>query len=73
VEAHTQVLTKWTVEQLAGLRHSNGRPVVQLHGNHAFIDDAAKSQSKLGQGSIVNFQVMHQPIRRVDVQATAAI
>lgn len=34
IQQHVWALTRWTYEQLAGLRHSNGGPVVRVYGKH---------------------------------------
>lgn len=34
IEAHTAALRAWLYEQLSGLRHSNGAPLLRILGRH---------------------------------------
>lgn len=52
VQRHTEALRAWLYARLAGLRHSNGAPLLRIMGRHA--DDAAGSR----QGATFNFQLL---------------
>jgi molybdenum cofactor sulfurtransferase len=52
VQAHVASLTEWLYARLAGLKHSNGAPVVAVFGKHGRPD------SRQVQGGIVNFEVL---------------
>lgn len=54
ITRHVQALTRHLYQELAALKHSNGKPVVWIHGKHSA--DARESKAK--QGSIVNFNVL---------------
>lgn len=65
MEAHTQSLTHWTAQQLQGLAHGNGAPLVRLYGAHApaassaaATDPNTSGAAQLQQGSILNFSVL---------------
>lgn len=49
VEDHVESLRSWTYQQLCGLRHSNGVPLLKLFGAHA--------EGPEHQGGIFQFQV----------------
>lgn len=52
VQRHVASLTEWLYAQLSGLRHSNGRRMVQIFGKHN------SSNSREVQGGIINFEVL---------------
>jgi molybdenum cofactor sulfurtransferase len=49
IAEHLESLRSWTYQQLTALRHSNGAPLVQLFGRHAYGQDR--------QSGIFQFQV----------------
>jgi hypothetical protein len=49
VEGHVESLRAWTYQQLSGLRHSNGVPLLKMFGAH---EEGPKHQ-----GGIFQFQV----------------
>lgn len=51
IQRHVFALTEFLVEQLSGLRHKNGKPVVEIYGKHALHDWKQ-------QGGIVAFNVL---------------
>jgi len=69
VEHHVEALRSWTYDQLVGLKHSNGSPLLTLFGAHA--------HGPQHQGGIFQFQVLTSsgdrlPGRLVEAAATAA-
>lgn len=42
IQRHVWSLTRWAYEQLSGLRHSNGAPVVRVYGKHDQDDKAVQ-------------------------------
>lgn len=38
IQAHVAVLTEYLYSQLSSLRHSNGRPMLQIFGKHHFAN-----------------------------------
>jgi len=69
VEGHVEALRCWTFDQLVGLKHSNGSPLLTLFGAH--------DQGPQHQGGIFQFQVLTSsgdrlPGRLVEAAATAA-
>lgn len=42
IQRHVWSLTRWAYEQLSGLRHSNGAPVVRVYGKHDKGDKAVQ-------------------------------
>ena len=52
VQRHTESLRAWLYARLAGLRHSNGAPLLRIMGRHADPDAAQR------QGATFNFQLL---------------
>eukprot|EP01105_Mastigella_eilhardi_P018774 TRINITY_DN4379_c0_g4_i1.p2 TRINITY_DN4379_c0_g4~~TRINITY_DN4379_c0_g4_i1.p2 ORF type:complete len:309 (-),score=90.69 TRINITY_DN4379_c0_g4_i1:62-988(-) len=51
ITRHVTVLTRYLYDQMAAMRHGNGRPVFTIYGKHQLGDTSA-------QGPIVNFNAM---------------
>ena len=51
IQRHVFALTEFLADQLSAIRHSNGKPVVELYGKH-FLHDPTQ------QGGIVSFNVL---------------
>lgn len=52
VQSHVASLTEYLYDQLSNLRHSNGKPMLQIFGKHHF------ENSREVQGGIMNFEVL---------------
>ncbi|GFR48351.1 hypothetical protein Agub_g10238 [Astrephomene gubernaculifera] len=52
VQAHVTALTEWLYGRLAGLRHSNGQPMLAIFGKHHLPNH------RQVQGGIVNFELL---------------
>lgn len=51
ISRHVYALTEFLADQLSMIRHSNGKPVVEIYGKHALHDPAK-------QGGIVSFNIL---------------
>lgn len=63
VEAHVESLRSWTYQQLAGLRHSNGSPLLRMFGAH--------EEGGEHQGGIFQFQVRPHSCSQLGCLSTA--
>jgi hypothetical protein len=65
VEGHVESLRAWTYQQLSGLRHSNGVPLLKMFGAH---EEGPKHQ-----GGIFQFQVNYSLIYLFDNEIEFAL
>ena len=52
IAAHVDSLTPYLYQQLSGLKHSNGRPMLEIFGKHG------REDSSRVQGGILNFELL---------------
>lgn len=52
IQSHVAAMTEYLYNRLSNLRHSNGKPMLQIFGKHHF------QNSKEVQGGIINFEVL---------------
>jgi molybdenum cofactor sulfurtransferase len=38
IQSHVATMTEYLYERMANLRHSNGRPMLQVFGKHHFVN-----------------------------------
>lgn len=68
INRHVWTLTEYLYDQLSRLRHTNGKPVVEIYGKHSLHD-----RSK--QGGIVSFNVLRangQHVGYYEIQQSSA-
>lgn len=52
IQAHVASLTEYVYNRMSNLRHSNGKPMLQIFGKHHF------NNARQVQGGILNFEVL---------------